>query len=101
MAWTTSTAVPPLDHDAGLASTPPDPECTPLAAASALGRGFVLQCQGWFHGGQTPKLLGIAHDRAGVAMRLGPRSELGEESVHVITGLRDKLIFDLPGFFER
>ena len=30
----------------GLASTPPDPECTPLAAASALGRRFFLQCQG-------------------------------------------------------
>src|ERR1035441_9198492 len=38
-----------------LAPPPPDPEWTPLAAASALGWRFVLQCQGRFLGGQTPK----------------------------------------------
>jgi len=43
------------------------PGCAWLAAASAFGRRLVLRCQGRFPGGQTPKLLGIAHDRADVA----------------------------------
>jgi hypothetical protein len=36
-----------------------------------------------------------------VGMRLGPRSQLDEEPVHVTTSLRGKLIFDPPDFFER
>ena len=88
-------------HRPSLASTAPKQECIPLAAGSALGQRFVLHCQGWSLGGQTSKLLGLAHHRAGVGMRLGPRSQLDEEPVHVTTSLRGKLIFDPPDFFER
>jgi hypothetical protein len=35
-----------------------------------------------------------------MGVRFGPRSQLGEESVHVIAGFRGKLIFDPPDFSE-
>jgi hypothetical protein len=57
-----------------LSREPPAPlvttESAPPAGASSLGRRLVLQCQGGFLSGQPSKLLGAAHDRTGVGMRL-------------------------------
>ena len=71
-----------------------------FGSESNLAWKFVIQGQGRFFGGQTPQFFRVAHDRPPVRVRLGPRPQLVEKPVHVITRLRGQLVFGPPDFFE-
>jgi hypothetical protein len=61
---------------------------------------FFSHGQAGFPSGQIPQFRGIADDRAGVGMRLGPRLQLLTKPIHVVTSVGRQLVLDAPDFFE-